>query len=460
MSATAELRARVGKALREDDFSAALAAISATISRALGLALENGSLCYGSGEVDRLCLLVGRKWLDKTRPDRRGAASALKPLDLYIASHLQVDGGHTPLIGDFIRSMPGRSAILALTNIEDAFESMPETILQRVGLTSHEVELCSKIAPVEKLAWLIDLLDRHRPDRIFLFNHHHDVVAIAACQPEVRREVVFVHHADRLPSVGAFLQSAIHVDVTPFCFNCCRHGARISDNRFIPLVANDEGVRTKFSDRHDFQKGFHGLRTAAAGSQRKFLGDSSPSYPDAIAAVLKLTKGWHVHIGDLDRDKLTHFRSVLSQLGVGPDRFVHVPWVPSVWQAMSQYEVDVYIGSFPVRGARTSVEVMGSGTPALWHVADSATWFHDTHMKYQGAEVWRTVDDLCRIIRGVDEAWMTRQAHLARSHYERNHAPALLAAYLPEKDIPGHPAPTVSKYLVWPRPVSLDRLLA
>lgn len=456
MSATAELRARVHKALRDDDFSAALAAISGTISRAVGVAMGNGSLCYGSGEVDKLCLLVGRTWLDKTKSDRKGAASALKPLDLYIASHLYVDGGHTPVIGDFIRSMPARSAILALTNTENAFESMPETILHRVGLTSSEVELCSKADQAEKLAWLIDIIDLHRPDRIFLFNHQHDAVAIAACQAKVGREIVFVHHSDRLPSVGAFLKSAIHVDVTPFCFNGCRHGARISDNRFIPLIANDEGARSKASERH----GFHGLRTAAAGSQHKFLGDSSPSYPDAIAAVLKLTEGWHVHIGHLDGDKLTHFRNVLSQCGVNPERFVHVAWVPSVWQAMSQYEVDVYIGSFPVRGARASVEVMGSGTPALWHVADSATWFHDTHMKYQGAEVWRSVDDLCRIVRGIDEAWMTRQAHLARSHYQRNHSPALMAAYLPEKGIPGHPAPTVSKYLVWPRLVSLNRLLA
>jgi hypothetical protein len=452
----AQLRAQVHDAVDALDFDAAFAAISDTMVRALVAAMERGAVSFGAAEIDDLCLLVGRRWLDTHRPERKGAVSPARSTDLYIASRLYVDGGHTPLIGDFIRSTPARRPVLALTNIPDEPGNVPETILRRAGLTPSQIEVCRSAGPAERFAWLIDVIDRALPDRIFLFNHPEDGVAIAACQAERAREVVFIHHADRAPSVGAFLASAVHVDVTPFCFHCCRHQAKIPGNLFMPLIASDEGVRV----RADARSGFHGLRTAAAGASHKFLRDYAPNYRDVVAAVLKLTKGWHVHIGHLTDDDLRHFRDVLRRRDVDPERLVHVPHVPSVWRAMSDYEIDLYIGSFPLRGARTSVEVMGSGTPAVWHVTRPATLFHDTHMKYDGAETWQTMDELCAILRRIDGPWMTRQSRLARLHYERNHHPRCMAACLTGDGIRSHPVPPVTGNSSEPQLVSFDRLLS
>jgi hypothetical protein len=104
---------------------------------------------------------------------------------------------------------------------------------------------------------------------------------------------------------------------------------------------------------------------------------------------------------------------------------------------MEAYGVDVYLGSFPVRGARAAVEVMGSGTPALWHVESDASAYHDTHMAYPDAEVWRTPEDLAALLARADGAWLRAQARAARGHFERSHdarAPDLAAFLAGESD--------------------------
>jgi hypothetical protein len=476
-SSIAQMRARVHSALDAQDLDGAFGAINSTMARAVQTAIVREVICFGDAEVDELCLLIGRRWLETYRPDRKGVNPS-RLADLYIASTLYEDGGHTPLIGDFVRAMPARCAFLAVTNLANQPGGLSENILRRVALKPSQVEVCQKINLEEKFAWLIDVIDRVRPDRIFLFNHQEDSVAVAACQPEIARETVFVHHSDRFPSVGAFVSSAVHVDVTPFCFHCCRKQAGHFDNRFVPLVAFDQGKTMRAAERSSDRspRGTldnilallrltkeplpRGLRTAAAGSSHKFLQNYDPNYFDAIGAVLKLTKGWHVHIGDLPDDSLARFRDVLTMCNVDPERLVHVPHVPSVWRAMSDYQIDLYIGSFHRRGARTSVEVMGSGTPAVWHVTKPAALLHDTHMSYEGAATWRTLNDLLAIINRIDRHWLTEQSRLARLHYERNHHPMFMAACLSGDAISDHPVRAAGEHSSEPRLVSLNDLLS
>ena len=129
----AQLSLRVHDALNAHDFEGAFLAINATMSRAVETALKRGIFSFGSAEVDDLCQLVGRRWLDTHRPDRKGVASPSRTSDLYIASILGESGGHTALIGDFIQSMPARRAILAVTNLTNEPDNLPRTILRRAS---------------------------------------------------------------------------------------------------------------------------------------------------------------------------------------------------------------------------------------------------------------------------------------------------------------------------------------
>ena len=122
------------------------------------------------------------------------------------------------------------------------------------------------------------MIVRLRPDRVFLFNHPHDSVAISACAALVRSNLVFVHHVHRNPCLGAFLQSALHLDISPFCYFCCREKAGLARNVFVPLVAKDEGYRP-FGDESLRTRP---LITASAGNESKFRLDYLPNYIDAV----------------------------------------------------------------------------------------------------------------------------------------------------------------------------------
>jgi hypothetical protein len=420
------IRNSLREAIDVGDFERALSVIKNHLADARRKSDRERVFSVGSIVLDSFCLEIGEK-IQQSRVSHRRRPRWLKftPPDVYIASRLYVTGGHTPLIGDFIQAA-GRPARLFITNLYNDFDDVPVDILRRVGLDESLVAVAPKSGLVDKLCWLLDRLNDAHTSRIFLFNHADDCVAVAACQRHVKREVTFVHHADRSASIGAFLPFSRHIDLTPYSFSRCAHGRRKSDHCLLPLVAEDLGARS-FSVR---PRGARPLVTAASGSASKFSLAYSPSYVDVVSELLAATDGRHVHIGPLLPNYLERFHSTLAEKHVWQDRLVHIPHVPSVWMSMEAFAVDLYIGSFPVRGARTSVEVMGSATPALWHVESDETFFHDTHMRYPEAMTWRSADELIGIVRAMDDVLLRSQSIFARRHYERQHHPSILASRL------------------------------
>ena len=56
------------------------------------------------------------------------------------------------------------------------------------------------------------------------------------------------------------------------------------------------------------------------------------------------------------------------------ERFIYMPWVPSVWKTLHDCRVDLYIASFPYGGGLTLIEAMGAG-----HSGGSAQAHFFTH---------------------------------------------------------------------------------
>jgi hypothetical protein len=132
--------------------------------------------------------------------------------------------------------------------------------------------------------------------------------------------------------------------------------------------------------------------------------------------------------------------------------------VSSVWRTLDEQRVDLYIGSFPDRGARASVEAMGSATPALWHLSGERSRFHDTHMKYPEAAVWADIEGLVAIIRMIDAPWLRRQSAAARRHYEYYHHPNILARQLAAPSIGTAAPPEHADGPDQPKPISFEEL--
>ena len=431
----AELRRVVEAALDGGEFEAALRALQEAMALALRNSQQLKLLNLGSPQADELCQLVGRRYLEARaasgREDVSAGTGADAVQDIYIASGLYGGGGHTAVIGDFVRNSAGRRALLLVTNIYGSMNNIAPSILARTGLDASHILVCQEHSLAGKLGWLLDLLARHRPDRVYLFNHFQDCMAIAAIHPSLARRYYFVHHTNRNPCYGVFLPGVVHIDLMPVTYRICRHTLNIADNLYLPIVVEDQGCRN-FASRNYKS---HEPVTASCGSSVKFRLDHEPDYFEIIASVLSATGGRHIHIGELPQKHLERRDRALEQASVPAERFVHVVHVPSLWMALDAYGVDLYIGSVPIGGARASVEAMGSGTPTVWHSNSDDPYLHDVGMKYPGAHTFTTAEELIELIGGIDEEWLRRQSVMARNRYEHVHHPARLAARLRGKEI-------------------------
>ena len=425
--------------LERGDLEGALRRVCELADAVHEAAPARAGLPIGVPALDRLCEAVGAALL--ARRDCAPNApepSAGPPLDLYLATLLAVEGGHTRLISEWIRASPERRHLLVLTNLGNAPGSCSPELLRRLGLAEHEVLVADAPELLGKLAWLLETLHRERPARVFLFHHWHDAVAAAAVQPGLAGRFHFVHHVDRSVTLGTSASHACHVDLTPWVHHFCRAFGGARDAIYLPLACSDRGAR---ESRHAPGPK---LTSACSGSEHKFELDYRHPYPRVVAGVLAQTDGRHVHFGKLSQRFRAGLGEELARHRVPAERFVYVENVPSLWDAMEEHGVDVYLGSFPVRGALASVEVMGSGTPAIWHLESEQTRAHDTHMKYPEAEVWSTPEELSALLARVDDAWWAAQSKAARHHWEAFHsieAPALRAFLSGDSEQGAQPPP-------------------
>jgi len=192
---------------------------------------------------------------------------------------------------------------------------------------------------------------------------------------------------------------------------------------WLPLTAPDPGPRPRgFLTRGR-------LVTATSGSPNKFAGPYAFGYAETVAVILGATGGWHVHIGPLDTDARARIDRALADGNLPPDRFVHVPWTPSVALTLWEQACDVYCASFPIDGARARIEALASATPYLHH--STTPDVDPSRDEFPAGLVWRTWADLSATLQRLSHvAALEEQSAAARAEYDRTHHPAVFVEIL------------------------------
>jgi hypothetical protein len=392
----------------------------------------------GVPELDRRLVTLGREMLRPLwdeQPAAANAAGADQPRgpDVYVATHLQSVGGHTRVLGDFLRALDAPpegshpASHLFLTDFYDfPGGAAPEEIPRGLGFAPDRARVLSGQSPAQKLRHLLRHLMELRPARLFLFHHPGDAVAVAAAQQLLAHRIFLVHHADGLPSLGPHVPGVTSIELHPF-------GAAMSrvlkiPNEMLPLMSPDPGPRP-----HGFAPE-NGLVTATAGREEKYQptdGGQAPEYARTVAAILKTTGGRHMHIGPVREKTLESWRSTLRAEGAPAERFQHIPRVPSLPQALWEQRCDVYLSSFPVDGARTNVEIAASGTPILIWTRDLRAWERQDPFRPEGAMVWANLADLGEHLRAcASPEVLEEKARVIRAFYERVHHPEIFTKTL------------------------------
>lgn len=381
---------------------------------------------FASFELDQLCLRIGRHNLANLAVPQEHLLSDGEngSTVVYVVSRLQRSGGHSRLVQDFIRAQPENNHLILSTEVGG-----PSDIEFFSKLFAAEENVRFVRAPggnfEARLRWLQSTLLTSRPEHVYLFNHHQDSVAVAALVPELNLAGSFCHHGDHHLCLGVHLSHLTHIDFHPMGFHYCRDELGV-DNKYLPLTFEDKQC-VPFET--DFMQGGT-LVTATAARSNKIEIPYYVSYLDIIPRLLKATGGRHVHIGRLTPWALFRIYRQMRKQGVQKDRFVYIEWTSSVWKALQEYKVDVYIASFPYGAGLTLIEAMVAGVPVIMHEHMYSRVLSGLELAYPEAYRWSNPDHLLTHLASLKPEKLEREKYLSRQQYERFHRPEILEAYL------------------------------
>ena len=238
--------------------------------------------------------------------------------DVFLATKLYPDGGHTALIGDLTAALssihPGAPPpFLLLSQIQDSEKPPPPEVIERTGIRPQNIRIIAAPCPAQRMAGLLRTLRALRPRRLFLLHHPEDSAAAACARNEVVPECYLLHHADAAPSLGVFLPDIRLIDLHP-------HAAALSRNQglrpaLLPLTCPDPGP-PGIPPSAPFA-------TAVCGSHHKFDDALFLSYADTVPLILENIDSEHIHIGHLPKAKLATIRDRIAARGQDPDRENH-----------------------------------------------------------------------------------------------------------------------------------------
>lgn len=437
MTTVAEFCRLCLEATDKGDMALALRSIQSFVWHAALSRESAAGQVFSSRAIDDLCQTIGAREPVPVGAERRGV--------VYIVTELQLTGGHTRVVADVMKAdeataRSGEPVTILVTNLVGQHNPAAAGLFAQFGA---RIETPPPGDHAVVLRWLKDRLSALSPRVTRLALHPFDSVAIAAVQPGLTGELVFLHNADHNLALGVTLDHSLHVDFHAKGYYQCREREGVRNNVMWPLTAEDLGPRS-------LTYAGTPIRTCTCGGIEKFdpqfTRDLVP-YPfryEQLAPLIPATTGGvHVHIGPLPEAILATIGEGLDRLGVARDRFVHIPFAPSLWQALKDQEIDLYVSSFPLGGGRACAEAMGAGLPMCIHSNYRSLFLSTENETYEEAFIWRTPEDLVRCLSGLTPEVLERNSRAARDYYERNlHPSRLQAALAGDVETPPRPRQT------------------
>lgn len=283
---------------------------------------------------------------------------------LIVASELCFTGGHTRVIADICRVLDPKPIVI-LTDFFGRYAAGHNQWEVSAWLfPGVHVSMLPPSGPLTKVRNLLRAFAAIRPNAIYLFAHHQDVVPYAAATEAVDLPQWFFHHGDHHPAVGATVRHYRHLDFTREAQKLCGQFAG-AEARLFPLSVEDRGVKT-------FAYPLTGVSTVTSGYFTKYATDGPLAYHGWIAALLSSGVVTHFHVGEIPDAYLDMIRRHLMQQAIDPARFRYMAHVPSLWETLLGIDAQIYVTSVPVGGGRTAAEALGAGYPIAYFTGSDA----------------------------------------------------------------------------------------
>lgn len=265
-------------------------------------------------------------------------------------------GGHRTMLNSICEEIPSHVIFTDLFNRIATGKINLQGLITPKSLSSITINANSLINKVQNI---VNMLNSLSPRRVWMFNHHQDVVSLlAALIFDEGRRSIFVHHCDHEPALGAAIKFPVHLDFTgELLENCASIGLKA-----LPL--------TLYTTRAHHRASFDGseLIVATAGSINKFTGSiGGVRYRDVVKTVLQHPRVSALyHIGEVPNQYVTDLKSFLFGAGIDPDRMKFAGQVPQVSDYLLSIGARLYLSSFPVGAGATTAEVQSAGIPVIY----------------------------------------------------------------------------------------------
>lgn len=264
-------------------------------------------------------------------------------------------GGHRAILNSVCEEIPSHVIFTDVFDLVMTGKVSLQGLITPKALSSTTLNVDTLI---EKVRGTVNLLNALSPKRIWLFNHHSDVVAIlAAIIFDCGRRSVFVHHGDHDPALGATIGFPAHFDMTDELLeNCASIG--LSPSR-LALHTRPAGHRAPAVESD--------LVVATAGSINKFIGSMrGMQYPEVVRTILQHPRvsDFH-HVGEVPEPYVAEFKAFLASSGIDPERMKFAGQVPRVSDHLLSVGANVYLSSFPLGAGTTTAEVQSAGIPVV-----------------------------------------------------------------------------------------------
>ncbi len=360
--------------------------------------------------VPELDELVRRASLIVTPRPNLGTNSKLL---VHVATEVYPIGGHTRVIEDIVGNLPGYRHVLILTGMHEMHPNLV-CLKPRFDELSLEVRMLQTLGWTEKTKELAALIASLSPRAILLFAHHYDSVAYAGVAGHSAPRVVFLHHNDHQPSLGASRADYVHVDLTPACHNVCQSHIRLRP-LMLNLTVKDVGT-VQLTDRHP-------IIGATCGSPHKYEGSNEFSYAQLLTALFSNGMARIFHIGEMPTLQKDQICADIAASGQDASRVVFLPNTPSLGRKLLELSPDFYLTSHPLGGGKATVEALSVGLPILYVCPANTPPLRCCDMAFNTSVTVSTLGKIPAAIHHL-ETERIALAKLSRAVYENHYSPS------------------------------------
>ncbi|MGB6484632.1 MAG: hypothetical protein WBE86_14190 [Candidatus Acidiferrales bacterium] len=339
--------------------------------------------------------------------------SANSKLLVHIATEVYPWGGHTRVIEDIAASLPEYRHALIITRMHEAHPDLA-CLKPRFDELNLKVHLLGASSWAEKARQLSSLVTVLAPDAILLFGFPDDSVAYTSVAGHSAPRVLFLHHADHHPCLGALRVDYTHVDLTPACHKICASHPCLHAS-MLNLTVKDTGT-VQLVQRHP-------IIGVTCGSPQKYAGSSEFSYAQLLAALFSAGVHQILHIGDMPEEQKNQIRAGIAASGQEAHRVIFLPNTPSLAAKLVETSPDFYLTSHPTGSGKATVEALSVGLPILYVRPASTPSLLNSDMTFTTSVPVSTLEQVPAAVHRLE----TEKAELAkrsRAVYEKHYSPA------------------------------------